>query len=114
MVVLAGCQTTSYRMMPPVSETGRLCVTQCAGNREVCMGREQQNSRDDRRECERREEREFRHCMNKADGRRDREKKCERERNYCGSTANTGRCEEAYRACYRGCGGRVDRVVEEW
>lgn len=114
LLLVAGCQTVSYRMVPPASESGRLCVTQCAGNREMCLGREQQNARHEQRECERREEREYRRCMDRAEGKADRQKKCERQRGYCGSHANTGRCEEDHRACYASCGGRVIRVVEEW
>lgn len=40
LLALTGCETVRYRMIPPPSESGRFCVTQCAGIMEMCIGHE--------------------------------------------------------------------------
>jgi hypothetical protein len=111
---LTGCETIRYRMTPPPSETGRLCVTHCAGIQEMCIGQEQQKAYFKQHQCERQEDREYAHCMRRANHDRDKVKKCERNRDYCGSYAYTQRCEVDYRSCYANCGGMVIQEVEKW
>ena len=114
VLLLSGCETINYRMVPPHSDAGRLCVTQCAGIREMCIGQQQQQANFEQHQCERREDHEYSDCMSRAGGDRDKRKKCERNRDYCGSYAHTGRCEIDYRSCFSNCGGMVIREVEEW
>jgi len=112
-VLLAGCETVSYRMHPPPTEAGRLCVAQCATVREMCIGREEQNAHRDREDCRRREEREYRSCMGNANS-QDKRNRCEKQRNSCYRSAYTEPCNDSHRSCYASCGGRVQRVVEQW
>ena len=114
VIAMTGCESIRYRMVPPPSEAGRLCITQCAGIREMCIGQERQQANYEQEQCERRDDNDFSSCMRKAKGDRDREKKCERNRSYCGSNADTERCEVDYRGCYSNCGGRVIQEVEKW
>ena len=114
LIALAGCETIRYRMVPPPSDSGRLCVTQCAGIRQMCIGQEEQQANYEQHQCERREDHEYDHCMRKAGNDRDKVKKCERNRSYCSSTANTEGCEVDYRGCYASCGGMVIQEVEKW
>jgi hypothetical protein len=78
------------------------------------MGQEQQKAYFEQHQCERREDREYAHCMSRAGNDHDKVKKCERNRSYCGSYAHTDRCEGDYRSCYTNCGGTVIREVEKW
>ncbi len=112
--LLTGCETIHYRLVPPPSDAGRLCVTQCAGIREMCIGREQQQANFQQHQCERREDHEYDHCMSQAGNDRDKRKKCERSRSYCSSYAHTDRCENDYRGCFTHCGGMVIQEVEQW
>jgi len=114
MLLMIGCETIHYRMVPPPSDTGRLCVTQCSGIREMCIGQEQQQANFQQHQCERREDQEYDHCQSQAGNDRDKRKKCERNRDYCGSYAHTERCEVDYRGCYTSCGGMVIQEVEQW
>ena len=114
LLVLSGCETISYRMTPPPSEMGRLCIAQCAGVRETCLGREEQRAYREREDCERRSERRLRQCLAEAGSDEPRRKKCHRQSGGCYRSADTSRCEEDYRQCYANCGGRIERVVEKW
>lgn len=113
-VLVSGCETISYRLTPPPTEMGRLCIAQCAGVRETCLAREEQKARDERQDCERREERRLRQCLHDAGNDQERRKKCHKYSSGCWSSAQTENCEAAYRDCYAICGGRIERVVEKW
>lgn len=113
-VLLSGCETIRYRMVPPPTENGRICVTQCAAVREMCIGNEKQEAYYEQDKCERRQDNEYYRCMERGRGDAERQKKCERVRYGCYSSADTFRCEGDYRACYVNCGGRVIEEVEKW
>jgi hypothetical protein len=114
LFALTGCETINYRLVPPPSDAGRLCVTQCAGIREACIGQQQQQANFQQHQCERREDHEYDACLNRAGNDRDRLRKCARDRDYCGSYAQTERCEVDYRGCFSNCGGMVIQEVEQW
>ena len=113
-LLLSGCETIRYRLVPPPSENGRLCVTQCSGVREMCIGSEKQEAYYEREQCERRQEYDYYRCMDRGRGDADKQRKCDRLRYGCSAFADTNRCEHDYRACYVTCGGRVIEEIEKW
>lgn len=114
LLALTGCETVRYRMIPPPSESGRFCVTQCAGIMEMCIGHERSMAQFEQRQCEHREDREYDHCMRGAENDRGKEKKCKRKRDYCSLYESVGHCKVDYRSCYSNCGGLVIKEVEKW
>lgn len=113
LVLLAACETVSYRMHPPPTEAGRLCVAQCATVREMCVDREERKADRERDDCRRRDERKYRQCMGNAND-QDKRNRCEKQREGCYRSAYTEPCQNDHRSCYAGCGGRVERMVEKW
>lgn len=112
-LLLPACQTVRYELRPPATETGRLCVTQCAGVRETCRGNEMRRARLERENCERRNDSTVRGCLARADS-PERRKDCERMRSSCYASENEERCEQDYRGCYGQCGGTVHKIVEDY
>jgi hypothetical protein len=113
-LLLAGCQTTRYELRPPASETGRLCVTQCAGNKEACRDNEVRSAHREKEDCERRTEHKLHDCLRGADSPETR-RNCENKNkpSSCSAYENTERCESDYRNCYAQCGGTVTKIVED-
>lgn len=112
-LLLGACQTVRYEYVPPASETGRICLTQCAGIRETCRGNEINRAAMEKASCERQQERQYHECRSRAGGNKDKEKECDKQRTTCYAHEHTTRCEEDYRQCYANCGGRVMRIVED-
>lgn len=111
-LLATGCQTTRYELRPPASETGRLCVTQCAAIRETCRGNALHRARLERDECEERAEQSHRSCLRRADSPETR-KDCDKRRGTCYTSQNTNHCDDDHRQCFTGCGGTVVKIVEE-
>lgn len=108
-ILLAACSTTRYEYHPPATEQGRICVTHCAGVREMCQGNEINRAQSERFACEQRSESIYRNCLRQADN-RDEAKKC--YRSTCWASENTWRCDENYRQCFVVCGGSVHMYKE--
>jgi hypothetical protein len=110
-LLLSGCQTIRYELHPPVTEMGRVCVTQCAAIRESCRGNKILRARSEKAECEHEAERSLRACLSTADS-KERRADCEKKKPGCWSHEDDARCEDEYRACYVQCGGTVLKIVE--
>lgn len=108
-VLLVACSTTRYEYHPPATEQGRICVTHCAGVREMCQGNEINRAQSERFACEQRSESMYRSCLRKSDN-RDESKKCHRAA--CWANENTWRCDENYRQCFVVCGGSIHMYKE--
>ncbi len=106
-LMLCGCESTSYILKPPVSDQGRLCVAQCAANKESCRGHETQRAQREKAICERTADTVFQACMSKATT-KDMEKECEKKRKGCWSYEDFDRCDSEYRECFVLCGGSVE------
>lgn len=102
---LTGCATT-YEFVPPTTEAGRLCVTQCAAVRESCVANAQAQANREFERCERASDQEFTRCLILADT-KEKKAACDKRRRYCGEFVNDEPCEERYRSCFQVCGGRV-------
>nr|WP_319493447.1 hypothetical protein [uncultured Desulfobacter sp.] len=139
IVLLTGCTSTRYRYIPPATEAGLNCVTQCQQHQNVCMNNEQinasaayrqcqeisamdydrclQDARMDFYRCDKIAERDYKHCL-KHDKAVDqcRKKKCHKLRCYknrCYKTDNYSRCKSNFRECYQQCGGFVEIIETE-
>jgi hypothetical protein len=104
VIFLYGCSTTHYEYTAPTTEQGKLCSTNCAAQREVCIGREMNRAQSERLSCEQRSEYQYRDCIYRA-GNKDDEKNCFRPA--CYSSTNTWSCDEGFRLCFVNCGGIV-------
>ena len=109
-LLLGGCATIRYEYLPPATNQGRMCVTQCSGVREMCQGNEMQRAEYDRAICEQRSESSYRSCLHQADNKSE-AKKC--YRSSCYTSENTWRCDENYRQCFVGCGGIIHTIEEK-
>lgn len=112
-LLLGACETVRYDLVPPASEGGRYCVTQCAGIKETCRGNEINRAAAEKASCEHQQERIYRECRARANGNRDQEKECDKHRSSCWASERTWRCDEDYRQCFANCGGRVNKVIEK-
>ena len=104
LLSLIGCKSIHYQYIAPASEQGKICITHCAGVREMCHGNEIQRAQYDQALCEQRSESIYRNCLHHADS-KDEAKKCYRPA--CWSHENTWRCDENYRQCFVSCGGTI-------
>ena len=133
VIGMTGC-AKEYKYIPPTSEAGLQCVTQCLSIKNTCRDRELENARTAQKECKRqsaeeylecktRAEEEFFQCQEKAkeeyyaclkyasDRSLCEEKECEEKRCYerkCHESANFSSCDSDYRECYQQCGGVVE------
>lgn len=104
-VLLGSCTTTTYEYVAPATESGKLCVTQCAGIREQCRGNEIQRAQSDKAICERSAESSYRACLSTAASSKTDPGKCQRRS--CYASENTYRCDNDYQQCFVNCGGQV-------
>lgn len=113
----SGCQTVRYAFVPPVTESGRMCVVQCAGIRETCRGNEINRAATARLACERQQDRAYQECRARNTGfsrdSKEKPKECDPRTYACHEYSNTARCERDYRLCYADCGGQVMEIVED-
>ena len=139
IMLLTGCTSTQYRYIPPPTEAGLNCVTQCQQHQNVCMNNEQinasaayrqcqelsameydrclQDARMDFYRCDKIAERDYKHCL-KHDKAVDqcRKKKCHKThcyQNRCYKTADYSMCKSNFRECYQQCGGIVEVIETE-
>lgn len=113
LLCLGGCKTVHYTFAPPKSDSGRLCVVQCASIRETCRGNEINRAAAARFACERQQDRAYQECRARNAGSKDKPAACDTHAYSCTDHGNTGYCEQDYRRCYSDCGGRVTEIVEE-
>lgn len=113
-LLATGCETVRYRMIPPPTESGRLCIAQCAAVREMCLGGERQEAFYAQEQCERRVDRDYRRCLEQYRGDYAKQKNCDSIRGQCWVPADTGRCEHDYRTCFTNCGGQVIQEIERY
>ncbi len=132
---LTGC-AEKYRYVPPTSEAGLQCVTQCLSIKNACRERELENARAAQQECEKRSadeyleckiraEEEYAQCQEKAkeeyiaclkyagDRSSCHEEQCEKEHCYergCYESPDFRACDSDYRDCYQQCGGEVEVI----
>lgn len=106
LLILTGCETTHYDYRAPASAQGQMCITQCAGIKEQCIGNEISRAQNSKATCERSNDSAMRSCMAKASN-KEQEKQCEKNRQYCIDFEFTERCEVNYRACFVNCGGAI-------
>lgn len=102
-----------YETVPPTTNAGRACVTQCAAIRETCRGNEIRRARLASDACHQRNEQAYRSCLATADT-PEKKQRCERNRSSCWASENHGRCDDDYRSCFGNCGGTVKKIVENW
>lgn len=114
LIALAGCETVRYRLVPPQSESGRLCITQCAVVREMCLSGERQEAYYSQEQCERRHSQEYYRCLDQYRGDYAKQKTCDVLRGSCWAPVDTGRCEHDYRSCFTNCGGQVIQEIEKY
>jgi hypothetical protein len=105
VTLLAACTTTTYEFVVPASESGKICITQCAGIREQCRGNEMQRAQSDKAFCERNAESGYRACLATAASNKTDPGKCHRQS--CYASENHYRCESEYQQCFVNCGGQV-------
>jgi hypothetical protein len=136
VIGLTGC-AEKYRYIPPTSEAGLECVTECLSMKNTCREHELERARAAQRECEkrssdeyfeckRRTEEELAQCQEKAkeeyiaclkyasDRSSCHEEECEEKschKRGCYESANFRACESDYRDCYQQCGGVIE-VIE--
>jgi hypothetical protein len=108
-LLIAGCTTVRYEYQPPSSDTGRLCVTQCQGIREVCRGNEINRAQAERYACEQRSEMAYRGCYRNARS-PDEARRCYRPA--CNIPDTQWRCDERFRQCFEGCGGVIRKFTQ--
>lgn len=139
IVLLTGCTSTRYRYIPPSTEAGLNCVTQCQQHQNVCMNNEQINSsaayrqcqeisameydrcladaRMDLYRCDKKAERDYTYCLKHTkDPGKCRKTKCSKPHCYktrCYKTTNYGMCKSNFRECYKQCGGIVEIIETE-
>ncbi|MBI1889452.1 MAG: hypothetical protein HYS18_02270 [Burkholderiales bacterium] len=108
LLLLSACETIRYEYRPPVTDQGRMCITQCAAIKETCRGNEIQRAQREKASCERSNESHFRACLAKASGKEE-VKACEKDhdKRSCWGLESTYRCEEDYRTCFVNCGGAI-------
>ena len=113
MVLLSACETVRYEYRAPASQTGKLCVTQCAAIRESCRGNEIRRAESEREACQKSSDRNFSTCMHKA-ANKDQEKDCDKKRSTCWASEDDQRCVSEYNQCFANCGGGVDTIIEKY
>lgn len=113
VLMLGGCTTVRTEFVPPASEQGRMCLTQCGATKERCVGHQQRQAESERFSCEDRRENEYRACLHQAGRDRDRQHECDKKRHYCSTYVSTTRCESDYELCYANCGGKVIKTEEK-
>lgn len=112
-VLLSACETVRYEYQPPASQSGKLCITQCAAIRESCRGNEIRRAEDEREACQKSSDRNFTSCMHKA-ANKEQEKDCDKKRTYCWASENDQRCVSEYNQCFANCGGGVNTIIEKY
>lgn len=111
--LLSGCLMTRTEYVPPPTDRGRMCVSQCAATKEDCIGHQQQQARFDKETCERKRDMDAHTCRDRAGRDPAARAECEKIHNrYCSSSASTYRCDKAYEECYVNCGGVVRKIEE--
>jgi hypothetical protein len=103
MLALASCskpEPPRYTYVPPDTQEGRACVTQCAGSMDSCRSSEQQRFH----VCEYKRQRDMRAYQkcSQASG----SAFCQQPPASCPAMDLYG-CEATYRSCYETCGGKV-------
>ena len=135
VIGLTGC-AKNYKYIPPKTEAGLQCVTQCLSMKNTCRERELKNARASQKACEKKSaeeyleckisaEEEFAQCQEEAKDEyyaclkyaKDRstcdEKQCEKKHCYerrCHESPNYRSCDINYRECYQQCGGVVEVI----
>lgn len=135
VIGLTGC-AENYRYIPPTSEAGLKCVTQCLSIKNTCRESELESAKAAQQECERRSsdeyleckiraEEEYVRCQEKAkeeyiaclkyasDRSSCHEEQCEEKSCYkrgCYESADFRICDSDYRDCYQQCGGVVEVI----
>lgn len=112
IALLAGCTFVRYEYQAPVSEAGLQCVAQCANLREMCSANESYRAQNEAYACEQRNRWNYQQCLRRARN-KDEARGCGLGQPMCWANANTYRCDEYYRSCFVGCGGRVDVIKEK-
>jgi|GEM_PF-3399490 len=139
IILLTGCTSTRYRYIPPPTEAGLNCVTQCQQYKNVCMNNEQINAMAAYRQCEaisaveydrclRDADMDFHKCRKKAkhdykrclkhdkDPDKCQKKECKKTncyKNSCYETTHYSMCKSNFRECYQQCGGIVEIIEIE-
>jgi hypothetical protein len=111
VILLAGCTSIRYEYQPPSSEAGLQCVTQCAHIREMCVTNESYRAQNDASACEQRNRWNYQQCLRRARN-KDEASRCGLGQQMCWANANTYRCDEYYRTCFTGCGGRIEAIKQ--
>lgn len=99
-VLLSGCQRMEYLYTPPETSGGLVCISQCASQREFC----QVVSSTAESQCQNAYSlmmNNYYACRRGGGGRN-----CQMPA-IC-SPQSGGRCDESFRYCYTGCGGKVE------
>lgn len=111
LVLLAGCSFTRYEYHAPTTEGGLQCVAQCATTAEMCSSNENFRAQNEAFACEQRNRWYYQQCLRRARS-KDEARGCGLGLPMCWANANTYRCNEYYRSCFVGCGGRIDVIKD--
>ena len=98
---------TTYQYVPPESDAGKLCITQCENNKIQCAQLEQMRYSS----CQQQSDFSYHLCRSRREFRYNHKghRKCVRNC-YCyhrNCYQNTNACESNYRSCYEACGGTI-------
>ena len=95
--------STEYKFVPPKSSGGKSCLDRCPDMKDQCLEIEELN----KDECEEINRRHMEDCEDEISRKEHRAPKWNECGKIKGCGVSTERCEEAYRSCYRACGGEV-------
>lgn len=135
VIGMTGC-AKKYRYIPPDSQAGLKCVTQCLSIKDICRERELENAKAAQQACEKRSAEEYLECKISAEeefvqcqeeAREEyyaclkyasersscHEKQCEEKYCYergCYESPDFSSCDSDYRECYQQCGGIVEVI----
>ena len=94
---------TNYKFTPPTNPQGKRCTEQCPEIKEECLELEEIRKED----CDEINRRHVEDCTEKLAREKNRGPKWTECGNIRGCGISQEKCEEAYRSCYRSCGGQI-------
>ncbi len=109
-LMLSGCgpiYKRHYEYVPPPSEQGKACITQCVQNQSRCEQMCQRKNDRCHREAQREAIYQFDAYVRERQARGEKVEKNVRDFEYTGSCNDSCNCQPAFQTCYSACGGQV-------
>lgn len=107
LLTLSAC--TTYEYLPPTTDAGRACASQCEQPRESCISSAQDRAEAKAKECRQTRTFTLALCLAGASDKAQKDK-CHERSPACIAVPLTESCEASFRRCYTSCGGRVIEV----